>query len=152
MIQDSFDYTLKQPLVLNSGGTKEATIKTLTFTAPSYRQRSKALSIKQSFIKASLAAAKGVSTETDKKSKKVQEQDTAELDGSMYFMMLNQGDADIAEYVEEFGELLTSGCCTFNGSVTLGRVHFERISLEDVEAIIGEYLKRFLAPSLMRGG
>jgi len=54
---------------------------------------------------------------------------------------------DINRVLGEFAQLLIEGACSVEGEKDLTRSLFEKISLDDVDAMLGQYLANFIMPS-----
>jgi len=53
---------------------------------------------------------------------------------------------DIERILGEFAELLIQGACSVEGEKDLTRSLFEKIPLDDVDAMLGQYLANFIMP------
>ena len=54
---------------------------------------------------------------------------------------------DIDRVLGEFSQLLTEGACSVEGEKDLTKSLFDKISLDDVDAMLGQYLANFIMPS-----
>lgn len=132
-----FAYDLKATINYHaSGENKEATAVILS--APSNKQRRAAARLKQFFFQA-IKDLKSEDQSTGDDGKKPK--------GSDIVALLMMSDVDIDDVHESFKDILTTGCAMIDGATSLTSLHYESLSYEDTEEMLGEYLVNFLIPS-----
>lgn len=132
-----FAYDLKTPINYHaSGENKEATAVILS--APSNKQRRAAARLKQFFFQA-INAMKTDDQPSDNDGKKPK--------GSDIVALLMMSDVDIDDVHEAFKDILITGCAMIDGATSLTSLHYDALSYEDTEEMLGEYLVAFLIPS-----
>lgn len=139
-----FAHVLKTPVSYHSGGdNKDA--EAIILTAPSNKQRKPAAKLKQFFFQAinSLDA----DEEAVKAAKEAKADEQKKAKGSDLVSLLVMSDVDYVEVHDAFEKLMTSGCAKLDGDVDLNSMTYEKLSFEDTEAMLGDYLANFLIPS-----
>ena len=140
----SFDYALKQPLkYATAGDTTEAV--SITCTAPTSKHLSLCAVLRQEFTRAVQAFANQSQAATGEADESV------EISGKEIMMMLYAStDCDIDKVIASAKELLTSGLAMVDGCEKLTKPLFDKLSIEDAEALIGDYLGNFILSSLLK--
>jgi len=149
---NSFSFTLKKPVELAKKGDVELVFE-LEIRAPTGQNRAQLIRLKQGFIKAihdniathkQGAAPAPANATTDNESDNPFENTTPqEVIGVLY-----NSNVDLVLIQEEFKKLLMAGGAFADG-VQLTGYHLDRLDFDDFEAILGQYLKVFIAPSLI---
>jgi hypothetical protein len=141
----SFRYDLKQPFEYSLKG-ESPTAEFIELRAPSSKVVTICADLKQCFLRASTGGSGETEKSTsDKKPKEV------EFTGDMIMMMVGMSkDVDLKSFYLHGSELFgKKGIALIDGEVSMKPEHLERISVEDFEAMLGEYLVNFtLASSL----
>lgn len=126
-----------------SGGFENA--NELILKAPSNKHRRQANELKQGFfraLKGSADASGNVETTADASNH--------ETTGDEIVTALMMSDVDYGKYVETFRELLINDVCYVTDAVKLTSPLFDALSLDDTDALLGEYLANFLLASQLR--
>ena len=134
---NDFAYELKTPISYHAGSdNKEA--ESVILSAPSNKQRRPAARLKQFFFQAikDLKAEDQAANDDGKKPK-----------GSDIVALLMMSDVDANAVHDAFKDIATSGCAMLDGAVSINDSLYEKMSFEDTEEMLGEYLVNFLIPS-----
>jgi hypothetical protein len=121
------------------GSEQEASL--LALTAPSVKNRKPAAKLKQGFMRAINEIPQNTAKETKPdKDQKITPKDVLAL--------VQMGSMDYGEYMDTFIALLTSGVCMVEGKEPMTAPIADKIRLEDMERLMGEYLINFIVGSL----
>jgi hypothetical protein len=125
------------------GGFEEA--NQLILKAPSSNRRRQCNELRQGFMK-------GITGMADKSGKVETTPDASDKETTPdeIVMTLMMADIDFAKYVETFREIIINGACDVVEGVKLTGPLFDALSLEDQDALLGEYLANFLLASQLR--
>lgn len=145
-LNKQFEYELENPIEYHDGGDL-ASSKNLVLLAPSFSQIKRAAKLKQGFFQA-IKSFQGDKKQDESKNKAAN--DESDFDADAVLTVLFMGDIDIAAYFEDFEKLLTSGVCKVNGKVELNSIMCSKLSVEDMEKLLAEYIVNFLLPASMR--
>lgn len=125
------------------GGFKDA--NELVLKAPSNKHRRQANELKQGFFQ----ALKG-SADTSGTVETTADASDHETTGDEIIAALMMSDIDYCKYVETFRELLLNDVCYVTDDVKLTNPLFDKLSLDDTDTLLGEYLTNFLLASQLR--
>lgn len=125
------------------GGFKDA--NELILKAPSNKHRRQANELKQGFFQ----ALKG-SADTSGAVETTADASDHETTGDEIIAALMMSDIDYCKYVETFRELLLNDVCYVTDDVKLTNPLFDKLSLDDTDTLLGEYLTNFLLASQLR--
>lgn len=126
------------------GGFKDA--NELILKAPSNKHRRQANELKQGFFQ----ALKGSADTSGKVETTVDDAGDHETTGDEIITAIMMSKVDYGKYVETFRELLLNDVCYITDAVKLTNPLFEKLSLEDTDTLLGEYLTNFLLASQLR--
>lgn len=136
-----FEYKLIEPVKYHKQG-QEALGYKMTLKAPSPANRKHILKLKQHFIEAMQIISDKPRKATDNIASE------RELKGSDITNMLLIAGVDVNEAIDIFKELIcSSNLAHVDDSQALTPFIFDNISIEDLENILGEYLKVFIVSS-----
>ena len=121
------------------GNGENKTASVIILSAPSNKQRKHAAKLKQYFFQAinSLQGADKAEAEENAKDPK----------GSDIVALLMMSDVDANDIHEAFKGIITGGCAMVEGATSLTDSLYEKLSFEDTEEMLGDYLVNFLIPS-----
>ena len=146
MLKKEFEYKLIEGFDFqNTKAQKLETAQTLTMIAPSMNNRSYRTILQQSLMR---AISDLQSRQNLNQSEEKQSQDA--LTGAMIFSILSTSSINLEDCYNAFEKLLIGGLCKINSSVNLTADLFKKISLDDIECMLGEYIANFLIPSGMK--
>ncbi len=114
----------------------------LILKAPSANRRRQCNELRQGFMKGMMGMSNNSSDV-----KKADEDKKEELKPGDIVTVLMMSDVDFGKYVETFREVLTSGACEVVEGVKLTNPLFDKLSLQDQDTLLGEYLSNFLLAS-----
>ena len=126
-----------------NGGFEEA--NELILKAPSNKHRRQANELKQGFfraLKGSADASGNVETTANASDH--------ETTGDEIVTALMMSDIDYCKYIETFRELLINGICYVTETEKLTSPLFDKLSLDDTDTLLGEYLANFLLFSQLK--
>lgn len=143
---NNFNFKLTKPVEIAKKGDVELVFE-LEIRAPTGQNRAQLIRIKQGFFKAlvsqSKAAAPAAVSQDDQGANPFDS-----MDGSQIMMLFYMSDVDLPALEDEFKKLLSQGGAFADG-VQLTPYHLDRIEFEEFERLMGEYIKVFIAPSLI---
>ena len=144
-------YDLKKPFQYARGGDfVEASF--ITLRAPSYPQMAHFVPLKQAFSAAIRDMSRGQAEAIEKaQAEPKDEAKTEALDGGTVLSVLYQGEGDVFKAFLHAQELFRSGAALVDGETKITKPVIEAMDPADFEALVGEYLAAFVAPSLMGG-
>lgn len=162
----SFEFKLTEPIKISvNGDFVEA--DTIVCHSPSAKRKRIASRLRQKFMQAMMsmpedkrtpeakAAAEAKKAETEAKAKAEAEalgeayDPGPEMTGEEIVQMLFMSSIDIGLFEDDFEKLILSPGVAKVEDKDLSAVHIEKISSEDYERLIGEYLKNFFISSWM---
>jgi hypothetical protein len=145
-----FEVTLEDAIEVHvKGQPVEGT--TVLLIAPSAKNRKEAFNMKQIFTRAITSMQKNASQEelSSAKARKAEATDDKGPSGEEILMMILASDQDFDMFNEQFRKLLCHGCATICGE-PLNDHLYGKLSLDDAEKILAEYLEHFLMKSLLQ--
>jgi hypothetical protein len=135
------EFTLSDPIKYQTGGEHVEGVK-LELTAPAVKNRKRAAKLKQGFMR----CINDLPSEAKKSPEKKQD---AKLNPDEVLVILQMGSIEYDEYIDIFVNLLSRGVCKIDGKEDLTELLAEKISFEDLERLMGEYIVNFILGSLM---
>lgn len=141
MLKDSFDFKLDTPFDYHSKGEKKEA-RLLVCSAPTAKQNRFRVKLKQGFFNAIQSI--------ESKGKGEQQGGDTEPTGAEIITLLYSSNIDMADYLDTFKALLTSGVCQVEGEETLNSLLFDSIDPDDVDKLCGDYLAFFIISSALR--
>lgn len=135
----TFDFTLSEPIDYQAKG-ENTKASLLELSAPAVNNRKRAAKMKQGFMRVVNELPDSAKQEGKKGDEKVKPEEILAL--------LQMGSIEYDEYMDIFFNLLTSGICKVEGEVELTQHMADKISFEDLEKLMGEYLVNFILASL----
>lgn len=149
MLKKEFDYKLLEGFEFqNLKSQKIETANTLTLIAPSIENDLQRITLQHSLMRA-ISDVQSKTNQNQIDTKTPQEA----LSGEMIFMLISMSSLTVKEKKEcydAFIELITNGLCKVNGVVSLTYDLFRKISPDDIDCMMGEYIANFLIPSGMK--
>jgi hypothetical protein len=153
--KNSFEYSLISPFKYDTPTEAQLTTSKLMFMAPSNNQIMQCSKLKQLYNKALLDfQLKIVSATAGKEIKQQDESENEEQDNpaeSIVSVFYSSG-ADMGEVFQVFKDLICDRriCFLDGGKEELSKSLFDKLSFEDSERCLGEYLHHFLLTSQMK--
>lgn len=141
-LREPFKYAAK-----DGGDAVDASFVTLC--APNYRQLQHSTPIKQAFSAAIKEIA--VTDEDRERAKAEQGKGDDGITGAQALHLLYSWSGDAQKILLHAAELFKSGVALVDGEVRVTAPILDKMSGEDFENIVGEYLANFIVPSLMNG-
>ncbi|MCK5292964.1 MAG: hypothetical protein KAR39_13220 [Thermoplasmata archaeon] len=132
-----FAYDLKTPIDYHSGSENKEAVSVI-LSAPSNKQRRAAARLKQFFFQ----AINDLKTDDQQAS-----DDSKKPKGSEIVALLMMSNIDANDVHDAFKDIAISGCAMLDGAVSMNDSLYEKMSFEDTEEMLGEYLVNFLIPS-----
>lgn len=143
-----FEVVISDPIKIHHKGI-EVEVDTILLKAPSAKNRKEAFNMKQLFSRAIMSQQKNNSELIQAQQEQTPNNDAQdELKGKDIMMMLMSSDIDFNLFNDQFQKLLANGCGKANGE-DINTTIYEKLSLEDAELILMEYLEHFLVKSLL---
>jgi len=148
-----FEFILNEELDYSDSGDAKKT-KRLILRAPANIHRNETFRLRQGLLKGmteAQARLKSSTTEeiTNNNQNQTNEIDD-EIDGQGILTGLFMSDIDMVEYMALFERLLLNGCCIVDGKINLTDGILKKISIDDEERLLGEYIANFIFPSWMK--
>lgn len=147
MKKTEFEFKLTTPINHHKGGDSIA-CDTIILRAPSFNHRRNTIKLKQLFMRAVNTIQKNVASQDASK----QKQQKTELDGTAVAGLLLMSDIDLMECIEQFKEIILKDnrpCAFIENEKLMTKMHFDQLSDDDLELMLGEYIANFLIPSWM---
>lgn len=136
----TFTFDLTEPIEYShKGELVQGT--SITLYAPKPAQRKKAMKLKQVFFQ-SLPKSDGSERKTNEKE--------SEIDGNMVLFIVAQSDADYADFIETGRSLLCDRNAKINDEEYLTTVTVDKLDLDDMETMIGQYVANFIVKSALK--
>ena len=145
---NSFNFKLRKPVEIAKKGDVELVFE-LEIRAPTGQNRAQLIRIKQGFFKALIAQQRpGIAATQAQNDAPATANPFADMDGSAVVMLFYMSDVDLPALEDEFKKLLAAGGAFAEG-VQLTPYHLDKMDFDDFESLLGEYIKVFIAPSLI---
>lgn len=119
----------------------------VTMTAPTFREVDKVAPIKQAFM----AALSDVSDGTEATPEEKEAAEGVEITGKEIMQLLYRAKASVADIMRHAEKLLRSGVFRLDGEEKFTSPLLDKMSLEDFEGLVGDYIANFIMPSLTDG-
>jgi hypothetical protein len=140
------DVTLTSPFKYHHQGA-EAEAKTLTLKAPFSNLRGITTKLKQAFFQALKFHESGRKLDQETPQSGAAE----DLDGKQILALMFMSNVDMEEFMANFKALMVSqGVCLIDGVEQMTSVTYDRMSDEDADTVVGDYLANFIVSSLMK--
>ena len=137
-------YELKSPFeYAHKGESIEAGF--ITLFAPTFKQIDKVAPIKQAFT----AAISEVTESVDTNQEVSDEEST--VTGPQVMQLMYRWSGDMTTVFLHAEQLFKSGAALVDGETKLTSPLMEKMTLDDFEGVVGDYIANFIAPSLMAG-
>lgn len=147
MEKDEFDYFLKKPIQYAFQG-QSVSASFIRLSAPTAKDLKHTTILKSAIFEA-IKNMEGKNTEESNNDSQVSEQD---IDGEGIIAFLYMGGVDMSKVIVAAVELFRrKGLALIEGETNLTMPLIEKISHDDIEAMTGEYIANFIAPSAMGG-
>jgi len=144
-MSDIINYELKKPFnYAYKGDTQEASF--ISLQPPTMKELTHITPIKQALM----AAISQVSDTVDSGNAETPVDDSKPT-AAMMMAVLYRWDGDLNKLLLHAKELFKSGAGLIDGETKFTMPLIEKMDVKDFEAIVGEYIASFLAPSLMDG-
>jgi hypothetical protein len=140
----TFTFDLTEPIEYSSGG-ELVSGTSITLYAPKPSQRKKAMHLKQIFFQAMSEAAEDAKPNDDNADKKV-----PEIEGGMLLVIIAQSKADYVEFIETGRSLICDKNAKINDAEYLTTVTMDKMDLDDMENLVGQYVANFIVKSALR--
>lgn len=154
MQKTEFEFTLNNPFTFAAGGNQE-TAQKLILSAPNNRNAHR-VRLQQAFIKAIKNTDKSLS-EADKAAARAERDARGgadeDPDGMSIYMMLLASDMDMSVYHGYFRDLIcddNNPCCSIEGLQKMKYATFDKMSADDTDRLLGEYMANFIVASVMQ--
>ena len=132
-------YDLKTPFEYGVKG-EVVTAQFITLKAPNFNQFVLAAPIKQAFIKAA--------TEINTDGAESAGDTSGEIDAQAAMQLMATWSGDLGELLKKAAKLFVSGVAKIDGEAKLTDALISKMSGDDFEALLGEYIANFIYPSL----
>lgn len=144
------DFELEDPILHHKKG-ESSEITSILIKSPTAKQRKDAFALKQMFTRAMMKQQDNLSAEQIKAATERQktEQKDVEIEPKEIVMMMLASSENFETFNETFKSLLVSGAAEIDGE-KFTQFHYDQLSLDDAERLLGEYLKVFLVSSLLQ--
>jgi len=141
-VEKQITYTLETPLeYAHKGDLQETTFVTLD--APTSRNMTECAALKQAFFRA-LPKSGEVEVESDG--------GDAELTGEAVMMLITMSpDVELSSVLVTGRELLSSGIAKLGGEEKVTKPILDKLSMDDLSGMIGDYMANFILASALRG-
>ena len=149
----TLDYRLSQPVpYADQGETVEGEV--LVCTAPKGKNRKDVTKLKQMFFR-SLPDQDSASIEKAQAAKELKEEEASEEDISIngneiLFIVMQSAKVEYDDFIELGRKVLSSGCCSIDGVKEVNSTIIDRLSVEELENVVGEYVAFFIVSSAMK--
>jgi len=141
-VQKEITVTLTQPIEYAKGGELEAGTF-VTLAAPTSRNMTECATLKQAFFRA-LPKTGEVEAEDSG-------QGDAVINGEAIMTLITMSkDVELGSVLLTAKELLTSGVALVEGEEKLTKPLFDKLSQDDMELLVGEYLANFILASALQ--
>jgi hypothetical protein len=137
-LKNPFEYALK-------GDTQTASF--ITMTAPGYKQVVNFTPIKQAFM----SAISEVTEDLDGKQPEEAREAEGSVTGPQVMQLMYRWSGDMNKIFIHAAELFKSGVALIDGETVMKTATLDKMTMTDVEGLLGDYIANFIAPSLMDG-
>lgn len=144
-----FEFILNEEIEYQVEGDIKKTNK-LLLKAPANINRRETYKLRQDLLKGMREAADFGNEQNQDQNQKLNKSSQDDLDASTVLAGLFMSSIDMTEYIETFEQLLLEECCFVDGKVKLTELLLKKISTDDLELLLGEYVANFILPSWMK--
>lgn len=150
MYKSEFEFLLSKTIEFHHIDNKKnisenSSTNRLVLYAPNYHQNNIRIVLQQGLMRA-LKSINAKDEDTKQSSK-----DNDVITGTAINAILLMSDIDLIAYFDKLDSLLLDGCCMMDGKMPLKKAVMERIELEDLDKLRGEYIANFIMPSWTKG-
>lgn len=149
----TLEYRLAQPIEYSDQG-EMVPGEVLVLTAPKGNQRKDITKLKQTFFRAISSGNESPTPEQIEEAKgKRGEVEDSELEinsDEVLFIVMQSSSVDYADFIEIGRKVLIGGICKIDGVKTVNAVIIDRLSVEELENLIGSYVAFFIVSSAMK--
>ena len=149
----TLEYRLAQPIEYSDQG-EMVPGEVLVLTAPKGNQRKDITKLKQTFFRAITSTNDPANSEQIEEAKeKRDEVEESELEinsDEVLFVVMQSSSVDYADFIEIGRKVLIGGICKIDGVKTVNSVIIDRLSVEELENLIGAYVAFFIVSSAMK--
>jgi hypothetical protein len=139
-------YELKTPFgYAYKGDTEQASF--ITLQAPTYKSLAHVSPIKQAFTAAIAEVSEGV----EQSDAEANADDSSDITGAAVLQLMYRWSGDMYKIHLYAAELFKSGAALIDGETALKAASLDKMSSDDFEGLVGDYIANFIAPSLMAG-
>ena len=145
-------YELTQPMEYSHGGETYSG-KLLQLRAPGSKHRKECLQLKQLFMRAlkDQREISGTMSEAQVAEAQARVTEADSIDGTDVMRMIAMSSVSLGEVVElTRGLLVVGGHCTVDGTEPLTGTLADRLTIDDLEGVVGAYLAGFILRSVLR--
>jgi hypothetical protein len=146
MHKSEFDFSLSDKIIYHSGSSAECTCDTLSLRAPSNKDRKRIFKVQQMFLQATKSM---ISMSKDQGNIPDPSDANADLDAGMIVSVIMMSGVDFGDFTDAVCNLLYKNCY-LDDDTKLNEALFDKISLDDAQRLVGEYVANFLLPSWMQ--
>lgn len=144
-MSNEFEYKFIDGLKYQSGG-EEVFAKKLILKAPSNKNRFQVAALQQVFMEA-VALIKKQNPDSDSTEN---QEESSKFDGEQILAMLMLSGINLGQMYESFVELLRAqDICMIDGKMQMNNYLLEKMSILDMQNLMGEYFANFLLPSFL---
>lgn len=136
------EFLLKDPIQVAVEGDLQD-VQVIDLVAPAKKVLRKTHKLRQYLARAFIVAQQILPED------KAGAEDDSELDGGAIKAILLTGDADVEACLDELDKLALSGCVEVN-EAPINKIQWGKVSEEDKEDILAEYLVNFILPLVMK--
>lgn len=152
--QDSFKFDLTTPIEVyqNINGKNDIVkCQKLYLNAPTAQHRNNTLVLKKMFLQGMVAVANDIKTDNQPASSDLQEDSQLDKKAIKTILFISSG-IDIVKFMDEFKKLLINKIAYTdeNSKHSLTSVYFNKLSDEDIENLIANYIEVFFIVSWLR--
>jgi len=141
-MKTEIEYILTTGIEFHKGG-ELAVSKNVLLLAPSSKQLKHTVAMKQAFFQA-------ISSFESEKKKESTKTDEFEMSGSDVLSMLYMSTVDMEKFFNSARELFKSGAALLDGKQQFNDLMIDKVSVEDFEGMVGEYLINFIIASALK--
>jgi TusA-related sulfurtransferase len=146
-MNNELNYTLKKSIQCQIQG-ENLDCNNLVCHAPTYNVRRQCQKIKQIFFEIIKSNQEKLDKKKEGSETKVKTDDNdSKIEASDILNLFYTSDIDISKAMDEFENLITSGLCKVEGQIQLNKNLLNKMALQDIENLFGEYVAFFLIES-----
>ena len=151
----TLEYKLSQPVEYADQG-EQVEGDVLVCTAPKGKNRKDATRIKQMFFRAMPSLDEFSDEQKEAAEQRKAESDNSESSdveidgGEVLFMIMQSTKVEYDEFIELGRKMISSGLCKVDGIKEVNSTVLDRLSVEELENLIGDYVAFFIVSSAMK--